>query len=68
MTKTEKKFLGIQRRYISAFVKANNRPVIQLFFKNGWVHLQTDRLLGVSKYRLSQLEKMCETLESRIKN
>ena len=68
MTQSESKFELIKQRYIDAYKKVNGRKVISLTFRNGWCYLTTPTFGFYNKttIRVSDLERMTETLELRI--
>lgn len=67
MTNEEEKFLEIKDRYLLAYKKNNRKKVYKLWFEKGWVYLQTTQYYNPSKYRITQFQNMCETLETRLK-
>lgn len=67
MTIAEEKFLEIKDRYLLAYKKNNRKKVYKLWFEKGWVYLQTTQDYKASKYRITQFQNMCETLEARLK-
>lgn len=66
MASTEERFLAIKDRYIIAYEKNNHKKVYKVWIEKGWVYLQTCGEYSPSKYRVSQFEKMCDTLEARL--
>lgn len=67
MASSEEIFLEIKDRYLLAYKKNNHEKVYKIWYEKGWVYLQTNQYCEASKYRVSKLKKMCETLENRLK-
>jgi hypothetical protein len=66
MTLAEERFIAIKDKYLIAYKKNNHKKVYNVWFEKGWVYLQTCEEYNPSKHRISQFEKMCESLEARL--
>lgn len=68
MTKSETKFNELKDRYVNNFRRTNGPSSdVTLSYKDGFVIMKTKTRTssGESKYRVSELEKLTLTLESR---
>lgn len=66
--KAEEKFKQLKERYIMAFTNANGRLPYCVLYKNGFVWVFNDEQSPIpTKVRVSEFERMAETLEKRAK-
>lgn len=66
MTKSEQKYEGLKDRYIKAYLKSNGKNIGGLWFDSGWVYVLGNKFIAPTKVRVSQFEKMTESLEKRV--
>ena len=60
----QERFENIIERYNNAFNSYNGYNPFKIWFDNDWVWLRSKEEYTATKYRVSQFEKMTETLES----
>ncbi len=65
--KPQDKFNLLHNRYINAYREYNGFKPFNVWYKDGWVYVRGQESTLANKYRVSQFEKMTETLEERIK-
>ena len=62
------RFKNIVDEYKSAYYECNNKKVVNIEYKNGFVYLTTGNFYKtISKHRISQFEKMTQTLKNNLK-
>lgn len=64
ISKGEQRFNELKDAYIKDFKRTSGKKLKDLFYKDGYVYLQHPSG-SISKYKISQFEKMCVTLASR---
>ena len=63
--RAQERFEKIIERYSNAFNSCNGYMPFKIWFDKGWVWLRTKEEYSAIRYRVSEFEKMTETLEAR---
>ena len=62
------RFKNIVEEYKAAYYECNNKKVVNIEYKNGFVYFTTGNVYQTTeKHRISQFEKITETLKKRSK-